>query len=165
MLALLRAIYTPGAVARLPNRRGVHAWELVHAPLPGPAPAIVAYRSKIGALVDWCRANHPRQGWARRQSRQRARRHKYATEFNLPARSRPAFYSYRRAVRGIARLLAVLDLWWDRLCPAQRSPAPRYEEPGSASDKEHYRSLTESRTQRPRSIGELLGEAGPEPAM
>lgn len=171
LLAILKATQTPGAAARLPGRQTVHAWELLYAHV-GHAPAIAAYRAKIETLLTWCRDNHPREGWARKQSSQRARRlnpgggaRAYATEWNLPARSRAAFYAYRRAVRAIARLLRVLHIWFETLCPAPRSPSSRYETTGSDHEAREGEVGTRYRSQRPVSMGALLGEAMPPRAM
>ena len=166
-LALLRATCTPWLVVRLSRNCSVHAWELVHAPLEGRSPAIVAYRARIGVLMEWCRVNHPREGWARRQSQARARRLDHATEYNLPARSRAAFYAWRRAVRAIARLLFVLHTWWERLCPARRSPSPRVlpEETGSDGPREHFGLERGRGHSGPVALGALLGRFRPPQAM
>ena len=166
-LALLRATCTPWLVVRLSRTCSVHAWELVHAPIGGRSPVILAYRAKLEVLIEWCRVNHPREGWARRQSQARARRNDYATEFNLPTRSREVFYRWRRAVRAIKRMLFVLHTWWERLCPARRSPSSRAlpEKTGSDGPREHFGLERGIGHSGPTALGVLLGRFRPPQAM
>src|SRR5262249_32258215 len=149
LLTICRAVDDPkfGTVRldRRHHRRIVHPWALVNERLPGRAPAIVALRARVDTVLTWAAANSPRHGWARRHSRARAAANPKATEFNLPARNRPAFYTWRRGVRALQSLLLLLHEWWDCLCPQQRSSSPRNEETRSASSYDTARAVTEIR--------------------
>lgn len=128
-LALLRAADCQGAAVRVRGAGELRPWELLHGPLAGRAPAVRVYRHRILALIAWCRENDPvRVGWALRQSAPRARRAETATELYLPRRSWRAFTAWRRVVRQVGRLLAVLATWWETLIPAPRASSPRTED-------------------------------------